>query len=342
MTDGEQGPAGGTPPAGSGQINHVVVVGSFNVDHVWNAATLPRVGETLSGRYSTGPGGKGFNQAIACARAGSRTAFVCALGDDVGGQLARSLAASDHIDLRAAACDASTGTAGIYLDDDGRNCIVIGAGANALLTPAFVNAQADAIAAASVVLVQLESPVEAIMAALHAARTQGALTVLNPAPANAQTSRAMLALADILTPNETEFAGLVARHVGERIDGDAIIALDQARLHALCRELAPGGSVIITLGASGCFVSHPADGERGDDKPFYRLAAAQVHAVDTTGAGDAFNGALAASLAREPDSAFAQHVKFASRYAALSTECEGAAMSMPHREDVIERFGTLP
>ncbi len=322
-------------------MSRVVVVGSFNVDHVWSAASLPRVGETLSGRYSTGPGGKGFNQAVASARAGAATAFVCALGEDAGGQLARTLAAGDQIDLRAAACDAPTGTAGIYLDAEGRNSIVIGAGANALLTSDFVAAQASAIAAARVLLVQLESPVDAVVAALHAARGQGVLTMLNPAPANAETSRAMLALADILTPNETEFAGLVGRHVGERIDGDAITALEQGRLHALCRELIPAGSVVVTLGASGCFVSHAADALRGDDKPFYRLAAEQVHAIDTTGAGDAFNGALAASLACEPASPFAQHLRFASRYAALSTERKGAAVSMPQREEVNARFGAL-
>jgi ribokinase len=321
-------------------MHHVFVVGSFNVDHVWMTATLPRAGETLSGQYATGPGGKGFNQATASARAGAGTTFACALGDDAGGQLARGLAAAEGIDLRAASCDAPTGTAGIYVDDEGRNNIVIGPGANAQLAPAFVNAQADAIAAARVLLVQLESPADAVAEALHVARRHGATTVLNPAPANAATTRALLELADILTPNETEFAGLVARHIGERIDGDAIIELDQARLHALCRELVPGGTVVVTLGASGCFVSHAGNAQRGDDKASYRLPAEPVHAVDTTGAGDAFNGALAAALAREPGAPFAQHLQFASRYAALSTEREGAALAMPRREDVVARFGS--
>lgn len=317
----------------------VVVVGSFNVDHVWTAATLPRAGETLSGQYDTGPGGKGFNQATACARAGAGTTFVCALGDDAGGQLARSLAAADGIDLRAAACDAPTGTAGIHVDGEGRNSIVIGAGANARLAPDFIAAQADAIAAARVLLAQLESPADAVAMALHTARGHGVTTLLNPAPANAATTRELLALADILTPNETEFAGLVARHAGERIDGDAITALDQGHLHALCRELAPAGTIVVTLGASGCFVSHAEAALRGDDKPFYRVAAEQVHAVDTTGAGDAFNGALAAALAREADAPFARHLQFASRYAALSTERRGAAASMPHLAEIETRFG---
>jgi ribokinase len=320
-------------------MSRVVVVGSFNVDHVWATATLPRPGETLSGRYATGPGGKGFNQAMAAARAGADTSFVCALGDDPGGELARSLAAADGIMLRALHCDEPTGTAGIYVDGEGRNSIVIGPGANGALSPAHVEAQTDAFDNAGVVLAQLESPSEAIAAALRAGRAHGAIAMLNPAPANAPTTQALLALADILTPNETEFAGLVARHVGERIGGDAIPALDQAHLHALCRELLPAGTVVVTLGASGCFVSHAEGALRGDDKPFYRLAAEQVHAIDTTGAGDAFNGALAASLAVAPDDAFAMHLRFASRYAALSTEREGAALAMPRRDDVAARFG---
>ncbi|HZW18250.1 MAG TPA: ribokinase [Luteimonas sp.] len=320
-------------------MSRVVVVGSFNVDHVWTTATLPRPGETLGGRYATGPGGKGFNQATASARAGAATTFVCALGDDPGGELARRLADADDIDLRAQRSDEPTGTAGIYVDGEGRNSIVIGAGANGVLSPAHVAAQRDAFDAAGVVLAQLESPPAAITAALQAARAGEATTLLNPAPANAPTTRELLALADILTPNETEFAGLVTRHVGERIDGDAVTALDQSRLHALCRELLPAGTVVVTLGASGCFVSHAGDALRGDERPFYRLGAEQVRAVDTTGAGDAFNGALVAALAGGSGVAFAAHLRFASRFAALSTEREGAAASMPRRDEVLERFG---
>ena len=320
-------------------MSRVVVVGSFNVDHVWTTATLPRPGETLGGRYATGPGGKGFNQAVASARSGARTTFICALGDDPGSQLARALAADDGIDLRALRSTEPTGTAGIYVDSQGRNSIVIGPGANAALTPGHVDGQADAFDDAGVVLVQLESPTEAIAAALRTARARSAIALLNPAPANAPTTRDLLALADIITPNETEFAGLASRHAGERLDGDAVASLDQSRLHALCRELLPAGTVVVTLGASGCFVSHADDALRGDDKPFYRLGAEQVRVVDSTGAGDAFNGALAAAMAGAPGAAFAGHLRFASRYAALSTEREGAALAMPHREQVEARFG---
>ena len=307
----------------------VVVVGSFNVDHVWRVASLPQPGATLSGDYASGPGGKGFNQAMAARRAGAATAFVCALGEDAGAQLARALCVGDDIDLRDFACDSSTGTAGIYVDANGRNEIVVAPGANARLEPRFVESALSALAAPSVVLAQLESPPEAIAAALRFGRERGATTILNPAPANVAVPGSLLALADVLTPNETEFAALLGRHVGERIDADAVSGLDQGRLHVLCRDLGHDASVVVTLGASGCFVSHPESNLRGDEVACYRIAAEAVKVVDTTGAGDAFNGALAASLALRPDAAFAEHVRFASKYAGLSTEREGAALKMP-------------
>lgn len=307
----------------------VCVIGSFNLDHVWRVPALPQAGATLAGRYATGPGGKGFNQAIAAARAGADTRFICALGDDAGARLARELCANDGIDLHAAASAAPTGTAGIYVDAEGRNCIVIGAGANAELAPAWVSAHLPELIADDVVLAQLESPLDAVAQALESGAAAGAIGILNPAPANVAISQALLDRVDILTPNETEFAALLGRHVGERVDADAVAGLDQPRLHALCRTLLPEGSVIITLGASGCFVSHANSHLRGDEHACYRISAEPAHVVDTTGAGDAFNGALAASLAQRPQRAFIEHVRFAGRYAARSTEHAGAALAMP-------------
>ena len=316
----------------------VVVVGSFNVDHVWRCEILPQPGATHSGDYATGPGGKGFNQATASARSGAQTAFVCALGDDLGGHHARTLATADNIDLRDQTADVPTGSAGIFVDAQGRNSIVVGPGANAVLSAEFIEAQTATIAAAAVTLAQLESPLDAVAAALRIARDAGRIAILNPAPANVAVPRELLALADILTPNETECAGLFARHLGERIDGEAIASVDSPRLHALCRDLLPGGTVVVTLGAAGCFVSHPDNVTRGDDSAWYRLAAEPANAVDTTGAGDAFNGALAAALALRPGAAFAVHLREANRYAALSTERPGAAQSMPNREEIEARF----
>ncbi|RPE80927.1 ribokinase [Vulcaniibacterium tengchongense] len=320
-------------------MGRVVVVGSFNVDHVWRVAELPRPGETLSGEYRTGPGGKGFNQATAAARAGAATAFVCALGEDAGGQLARALATADGIDLRDLPGRAPTGTAGIYVGGDGRNSIVIGPGANAELSPAFVEGQGDAVAAAGAVLAQLESPVAAVETAFRLARAAGATTLLNPAPADALAPASLLALADIVTPNESEFAAQLRRHAGEAVAAEALGQLDDDALHAHCRRLLPHGTVVVTLGAQGCFVSHAGVCLRGDAHARYRVPAAPVRAVDTTGAGDAFNGALAASLALRPHAAFVEHVRYANRYAGLSTERPGAAAAMPRDAEVRARFG---
>ncbi|RXR08718.1 ribokinase [Pseudoxanthomonas composti] len=310
-------------------MSAVVVVGSFNVDHVWRCDALPAPGATIAGQYHTGPGGKGFNQAIAAARGGAATTFLCALGEDAGGAMARELARQDGLTLNAEASDQPTGTGGIYVDSRGRNTIVIGAGANAALSVGFIEAQHALLASASVLLAQLESPMDTVEAALASARNAGVTTVLNAAPANAPTSISLLKLADILTPNETEFASLLARHVGERLEPDDVAATDGSTLHQLCRQLLPAGTVVITLGAVGAFVSHAEDQLRGDTQPYYRIAAEQAQTIDTTGAGDAFNGALVASLAHAPSAAFAQHVRFANRFAARSTEAEGAAASMP-------------
>ena len=316
----------------------VAVVGSFNVDHVWRAPRLPRPGETLAGDYATGPGGKGFNQAVAARRAGAGTHFICALGDDPGGALARTLAADDGIELHALASTAPTGTAGIYTDAAGRNSIVIGAGANAALDATFVGQQQATLGDAAVVLAQLETPPAAVLAALHSARTGGALAMLNPAPANAPVDAALLAACDLITPNETEFSALLQCHGHGTVEPETIATMPAAALHALCRALLPGGSVVVTLGEAGVFVSHAQAHLRGDEATHYRVVAARVATVDSTGAGDAFNGALAARLALDPAAPFSTHVRFASRFAALSTEQHGAAASMPTAKAVHQRF----
>ncbi|WP_167284934.1 ribokinase [Marilutibacter alkalisoli] len=315
----------------------VVVVGSFNVDHVWSTDMLPRPGETLAGRYRSGPGGKGFNQAVAAARSGATTAFVCALGDDAGGRLARELAEGDGIALHAQSSSQPTGTAGIYVDADGRNSIVIGPGANAALSPAHVRAQDAAFVGAGVVLAQLESPVDAVLEAFTVARRHGASALLNPAPADAVVTPELWALADLTTPNETEFC-MQLKRLGADADPVTLASQPDDALHALCRQLLPHGTVVITLGAAGCFVSHPAGDLRGDTAPCYRQPAPQVDAIDTTGAGDAFNGALAAALASAPGQPFAAHVRRAVDYAALSTERHGAAEAMPRMHELAERF----
>ncbi|MEZ5463983.1 MAG: ribokinase [Lysobacteraceae bacterium] len=318
----------------------VAVVGSYNQDHVWRSGELPRPGATQFGGYASGPGGKGFNQAVAAARAGAKVGFFCALGEDAAAEHARQLADAEairlHVEVHAST---PSGSAGIFVDDDGRNVIVVAPGANIALSAAFVGREMAAADVADVVLAQLEVNPDAVIAALLAARREGAVSILNPAPADAPTTEQLLSLADVLTPNETEFAAMLARHDVASVDADDVVNNEGAQLHHWCRQLAGSASVVITLGKHGAFVSHPDDLRRGDDANCYRVAAESVHAVDSTGAGDAFNGALAAALSvAKPDAPFADAVRFASRYAALSTEAAGAALAMPTLNAVLSRF----
>jgi ribokinase len=309
----------------------VLVIGSFNLDHVWRGAALPQAGETRAGHYACGPGGKGFNQAVAAARCGADTHFLCALGNDDAAGIAVRLAATNGMAVHAQAAPVATGCAGIFVDAAGRNQIVVAAGANACLDAAHVRAHAHLFAAGQVLLAQCETPAEATLAAFTLARRHGARRLLNPAPADAEVTAALLDACDLLLPNESEFAALAARHLGQAIAVEDVANLDAISLHALCRRLLPHGDVVVTLGSAGVFAS-PAQGTPR------RLAAEVVRVLDTTGAGDAFCGALAAALAT-PGALLAEALVFANRYAALSTERAGAALAMPTREECNTRFG---
>lgn len=321
-------------------MNGVVVVGSYNQDHVWIGDELPQPGATRSGRYLTGPGGKGFNQAVACARSHAATTFLVALGNDAAAQHARALATGFGIDLvDEVHADVATGSAGIFVDARGRNVIVVALGANAVLSTGFVDAEMARLRAAAVTLAQLEVDRDAVFRALAIAREAGRRTILNPAPADAPVDEALLDLADLITPNETEFAALCLRILGEQVVADAVAAMPSVELHALCRRLHKG-SVVITLGSAGCFVSHADAATFNDTAASYRIAAIKANAVDTTGAGDAFNGALAAELARDPTLPLAAAIRYASAFAGVSTERRGAALSMPSRDDIVSRAST--
>lgn len=317
----------------------VVVVGSYNQDHVWRVDRFPKPGETRRGLgFSTGPGGKGFNQAVASARQRATTAFIGALGDDTLARTARELAAAEGLDARWQVCSGtSTGSCGIVVDAQGQNQIVLDLAANERLAPEFVAAQADLFASARVVLVQMETGVAAIRAALAAA-PPGCVRLLNPAPVHADADAALIAGADLVTPNETEFADLLARCAGVTISAETIAAIGNAELHALCRRLG-SASIVVTLGARGCFVSHADAARWHDTETHYRLPAEKAQVRDTTGAGDAFNGALAAQLARFPGQSLRSGLIQAGRTAALSTERAGAAVAMPTLAEVEARFG---
>ena len=319
-------------------MGNVVVVGSYNQDHVWVSDDLPQPGATRSGRYLSGPGGKGFNQAVACARSDAATAFLVALGDDAAAQHARSLATGFGIDLvDEVHGDIATGSAGIFVDARGRNVIVVAPGANAALSARFIDAEAARIRAAAVTLAQLEVDRDAICRALSIAREGGGRTILNPAPADAPVDESLLQLADLVTPNETEFSALCLRILGVHIAADAVASSPSGELHALCRRL-HRGSVVITLGSAGCFVSHADAAEFNDSATSYRIAAIKANAIDTTGAGDAFNGALAAELARASGLPLAAALRYASAYAGVSTEHRGAALAMPTRTQAEARL----
>lgn len=280
----------------------VVVVGSANVDQVFRVAVIPAPGETvLSSGFSTALGGKGQNQAVASARAGAATAFIGALGDDAFGSSIRAGLAADGIRTEGVReVDAPTGTALIAVDDSGENTIIVEAGANALLQ--LGDPDAAAIAAAELLVLQLEIPLETATRAAVLAAEAGTRVLLNAAPVR-ELPAELLAHVDILVVNEHEGAFLAR-------DGDV-------------SALAP--VVIVTLGAEGAVVH-----ERG--APGARIAAPQVSAVDTTGAGDTFCGALAALLAE--GAPLVDAVRFAVAAASLSVQSAGAVPSIPRRADI--------
>ena len=280
---------------------NVVIVGSANVDQVFRVTAIPSPGETvLSNGFSTALGGKGQNQAVAAARAGASAAFVCALGDDAFGGSIREGLAADGIDgAGVRTVDAPTGTALIAVDDSGENTIIVEAGANALLE--IGDADAAAIASADVLVMQLEIPLETVAQAARNARRAGTRVLLNAAPIR-ELPAELLADVDILVVNEHEGAFLAR-------DGDVA-------------ALAP--IVIVTLGAAGA-VAYEGGAE-------VRVPAPKVSAVDATGAGDTFCGALAARLAEGAPLDAA--LRFAVAAASLSVQKHGAVPSIPLREQI--------
>lgn len=288
----------------------VAVLGSSNMDLVVSVPRAPERGETVPGHeFRTVPGGKGANQAVAAARAGGRVAMIGAVGSDpLGVRLRAALeeAGVDTANLRTA--EGSSGTAHITVDDAGGNSIVVVPGANATVTDLTAPDEA-VIAGADVLLLQLETPVESAVAAATAARRHGVRTVLTPAPAR-PLPPGLLAATGLLVPNEHEAAALTGR-------------TDPHAAAAVLLEQVP--EVVITLGAAGCLY---ASRDTGD----LALPALPVTAVDSTGAGDAFVGALSVALGE--GRAMPEALVWASCAAALSVQRPGASTAMPLRAEI--------
>ncbi len=317
----------------------VIIVGSYVQDHVWQTDRFPQPGETRRALgFTTGPGGKGFNQAVACVRQGGNILFIGALGNDALAISARRFAESENLECEWLILDdVPTAAAGILVDARGANQIMVNLAANEHLSAEFLRGRGTRFAAARVLLVQLENNLDAVRSALELGREHGLLCVLNPAPMHADVDADLLSLCDLITPNETEFAQLIGRTSGSETNADEVARMDDAQLHHLCRTLGIA-SVVITLGGEGCFISHASDTLRGDNRDHYRIAAEQVNAIDTTGAGDTFSGALVAMLSQSPAPAFIDAVRHANRVAAMSTEKPGAALAIPRLEEVVARF----
>lgn len=305
----------------------LVVVGSYNQDLVWRTPQFPKAGETCTGFFSQGPGGKGFNQAMAAHRLNCPTIFIAAIGDDALGQNARKLAASENLQCYWQICnDSATGNAAIWLDDSGQNQILVDLAANRLLSAEYIDSHSAKFSKAHVVLVQQEANADASYRVLELGRKNGAMCIVNPAPALANNAE-LLHLADIITPNESEFSALLQSD-SENYSADDITLLSGQQLHALARKL-PCETVIITLGARGILLS--------TFTAFHEISPPSVTVRDTTGAGDCFNGALASELANGANMLDA--CAFAVKASALKVETAGAALAMPSREQIQTRFG---
>ena len=298
-------------------MGKIVVIGSSNTDLVIRTPRIPSPGETLIGSdFMINAGGKGANQAVAAARMGGDVCFVACVGDDGFGAEAVRHYAGEGIDTSyiVRRNGVASGVALIAVDDAAENSIVVAPGANALLSPADIDAVESEIAAADYLLVQLEIPMETVARATELAVRHGVRVILNPAPA-APIADEVLARLDLITPNRSEtelLTGLKVENVG-----DAVAAAAWFRGRGVRR-------VAVTMGSAGALVAD----ERGEEfVPAYR-----VEAVDTTAAGDVFNGALAVALSEGRELGTA--ARFAAAASSIACTRIGAQRSIPQRREV--------
>lgn len=297
---------------------HVVIFGSLNMDLVVHVPRFPEASETLMGEaFTTAPGGKGANQAVACARLGTPTRMIGRVGDDPFGHALLEALRMQHVNTESVAVvPGSSGMAVIELEAGGQNRIIVIPGANGTLGAEDLDRLKVALNGAAALLLQLEVPLSAVVAAARLARAQGVFVMLDPAPAQ-ELPGELYDLTDLLTPNGTEAAALVGFQV--TTDDDVAKA---------ARELLARGAreVIIKRGARGVFW---ANGQTARHLPAF-----QVEAVDTVAAGDAFNGGLAAALSQ--GHTLYDAIRWGQATAALSVSRAGAQSSLPTRPEVAE------
>jgi ribokinase len=295
----------------------LVVLGSINADHILNIEQFPRPGETVIGKqYKVAFGGKGANQAVAAGRSGADIAFIACVGADDIGERVRQQLASDRIDTQPieAIADSTTGVALIFVNAEGENVIGIDAGANAAVTPDYLARYQQKVIDADALLMQLESPLETVIAAAILAKQHQTQVILNPAPAR-ELPDDLLATIDMITPNETEAQRLTGIAVND--DNDAARAAQALHDKGIA-------TVIITLGSRGVWLSENGNGKL--------VPGFKVKAVDTIAAGDTFNGALVTALLE--GKTMADAVRFAHAAAAIAVTRPGAQPSVPWREEI--------
>jgi ribokinase len=297
----------------------ITVVGSVNMDLVFRTPRMPAVGETLLGHeFRQIPGGKGANQAVAAARQGADVSFIGAVGDDGFGDFSQQCLAKEGININhlARVAGVATGVAGILVEDNGSNSIVLAAGANATLNVNQIEAATSAIGAAQLLLCQLETPIATVTRAIAIAHAQGVKVVLNPAPAQ-QLDPALLKQVDYLIVNETE---------ASQLSGISVTSQASAQ-QASERLLDLGvGTVLLTMGGDGALITQTGSSEF--------IPAIKVDVVDTTAAGDTFVGAFAVGIANGLSVSDAS--REAQYTAALTVTKLGAQTSIPHRHEVLD------
>ncbi|MEM9159564.1 MAG: ribokinase [Verrucomicrobiota bacterium] len=299
----------------------VVVVGSSNTDMIVNVERIPAPGETiLGGEFSMAAGGKGANQAVAVARIGGDASLVARVGDDTFGNQAIENFRKDGIDVSQVKIDESeaSGVALINVAASGENSISVASGANSKLSENDVEAAAAAIESAGAVLTQLETPLETVERLVRLSKEKGVPLILNPAPARALSDELLKDVA-VITPNESE---------AEILTGIKVIDVSTAKQAAASLREKGVGVVIITLGAKGAYVSCEDHEQLIEGFP--------VEPIDTTAAGDTFNGAFASEMAKG-ELSILDMIRFANAAAAMSVTRAGAQPSIPRRGEV-ERF----